>query len=294
MKLKYLLDVSFIFEFTGLEIKNDFNINTILLSKKNVINLGYMAHNAYYAYIDNTNWKLLPGYNVSKLEPELIMGYIFSDEQSKTHIISFKGTDIYPGDKSRVLDKFNDNLYFSCCFNSTKGKCEKDSYKESLDFETNYINYAQIIVNNIKKIINFETNNIIFTGHSLGGAVATYMGILFNKTVVTFQMPGEKRYAQLSGLNKSKSIPNIYHISHDADPISNGSCGWWCKIFGYSIDTKCHYGKVCKYITNSMATIFKHRMTYVISEILEKYDVPNCYSETDSDCLECETIKFSK
>jgi lipase ATG15 len=294
MKLKYLLDISVVFEFTGVEIKNDFNMNRVLLSKSNIINLGYMANNAYYSDIDKSNWKILPEYNVSKMEPELIMGYVFSDEISKTHIISFKGTNIYPGGKTRELDKFNDNLYFSCCLNITKGKCEKDSYKQSLNLESNYINYGQIIVNNIKKIINFDKGNVIFTGHSLGGAVATYMGILYNKTVVTFQTPGEKRYSKLSGLDKNKSIPNIYHIGHDADPIFNGDCGWWCKIMGYYIETKCHYGKVCRYTTNSTVSIWKHRMSYVISEILEKYDVPNCYSESKSECLECSTIKFSK
>lgn len=292
MKLTYLLQKTGVFELTGLFIKNNFNINSgDILSKNNIINLGNMANNAYYDKINTSNWRPLPDYNDTKLEPELIIGYLFSDTTTKTHVISFKGTDIFPGEQSRVLDKFNDNLYFSCCFNQTSEGCNKNAYKESLNIPHNYINYGKQIIEHIKRLIDFENSKVFFTGHSLGGAVATYMGLFYNKTVVTFQTPGEKRYSELSEFAGNKYIPEIYHFGHDADPIFTGTCGWWCKFWGYSLDTKCHYGKVCKYITNSTATIWKHRMSYVIDNILKQYEVPECYSE---DCLDCGNTKFSK
>ena len=292
MKLKFLFQVSSVFEYSGVLIQNNFNIKSNLLSKENVLALSYMSNNAYYENINDTNWRTLPNYNDTKIQPELIMGYVFSDTLTNTHIISFKGTNVYPYDKTKELDKLNDNLYFSCCYFKNNSICDKDSYKKSLDFEYNYINYGKQMVNHLKTIIDFSTSNIIFTGHSLGGAVATYMGIIYNKTVVTFQTPGEKRYAELINLNYYGIKDKLYNIGHDADPIFNGNCGWWCKFWGYSIDTRCHIGKICKYITNSTSSIWKHKMSYVIDNILEKYDVPECYS--DDSCLDCGNTKFSK
>ena len=147
------------------------------------------------------------------------------------------------------------------------------------------------MIDNLQKQINFTTSTIIFTGHSLGGAVATYMGVFYNKTTITFQTPGEKRYADLIGLDYSHMTDKIYHFGHDADPIFNGECGWWCKIAGYSIETNCHIGKICKYITNSTSSLWKHRMTYTINNIIKKYELPSCYS---SSCFDCGNIKYSK
>lgn len=292
MKLTYLLSKSGLFTtsiinqmFFSFDVKND------ILSFKNVLNLAKMSNNAYY--IDTTDyWIPIPPYNWTELENDYIKGYVFVDNSTKTYIVSFKGTNILPYEKTRKYDKYNDNLYFSCCFNQTNynynlscKECNKKCYKETLNDQNNYINIAKSMMDTLSSKIDFNNNTIIFTGHSLGGAIATYMGILYNKTVVTFQTPGEKHYLSQIGKETKKRYDNIYHFGHTNDPIFTGDCGWWCKMAGYTIQTYCHIGYVCKYNTSGYSSLLKHRMTYVIDNMLNTWNgsIPECKYEIDCD-----------
>lgn len=215
-------------------------------------------------------------------------------------------------------DKLNDNLFFSCCFYKESNLfkdhcninidqnnfCSNKCYKNSTYIENNYYVLSLNIINKLSEIIDFENSTIIFTGHSLGGAIATYLGITYNKTVVTFETPGEKHYLQqllskkqLNDLIKNKNL-NIYHFGHTADPIVTGECGNTCWIVGYSIYTKCHIGYSCIYdsITKLKMSqfIWRHRLKWVIDYIFPYWisELPECIYHDTILCNECENWTY--
>lgn len=296
MQLTYLITQNSLFKASVInQLVFSLDISNSVLTYDNVLNFAKMSNNAYY--IDSTKyWIPIPPYKWSDFQDEYIKGYIFSDTINKTYVISFKGTNILPYEETRKYDKYNDNLFFSCCFNNTNynynvscTECNKRCYKETLKDSNNYINIAKNMTQELQNIIDFSNNTIIFTGHSLGGAIATYMGMLYNKTVVTFQTPGEKHYIQNTEFIKNNlhNEHQIYHFGHNNDPIFTGNCGWWCRMGGYYIQTYCHIGYVCKYNTKGYSSLLKHRMSYVIDNIIQTWNgtLPKC--EKQIDCNDC-------
>lgn len=230
--------------------------------------------------------------------PHDIKAFLFSDKAKIHNIIAIKGTSLFDMFNSTVEhDKLNDNLFFSCCFykqsklfkdycpkkdNTNKYECKKSCYSNILNMN-NYITMLQIIMNNINKIIDSTTSNIYFTGHSLGGFLAMFLGLKWSKQVITFNSPGEKHFLDLLNINYNKKDNRIYHFGHTADSIMNGECGNICKLVGYNIETKCKIGNSCIYdskkklgISNSIIT---HKLDYIIKYILPewKLDFPSCY-----------------
>lgn len=285
-----------------------------------ILTLANISHNVYYR--DRKNWddiKYNNTHDISK-DNETVRAYVFSNEDSTVNIIAIKGTSLrYLSTWSTGKnDKYNDNLYFSCCYykelsnykceeeNSTDLKIKKDSicnkncYKESLDFEKNYYNVAKNIIEIVKQTLDFDKSLIIFTGHSLGGALSTMMGITYNKEVVTFETPGEKHYIDLSGIKYNEThINKIYHYGHNADIIFTGKCKGTlslCYLGGYIIETKCHIGKVCEYDVknklNISESIFTHKIQYVIENIITKWNntLPKCEIR---ECSECEEWEYN-
>jgi|688.fasta_scaffold246365_2 lipase ATG15 len=288
---------------------------------KLIYDLAIMSNNVY-TYINHSNWIDLPNYTVTDItnDNNTVKSFLFYNNQTGNNIISFKGTTTIIGlqeeeyyDKfgwqdlsSSYSDRFNDNLYFSCCFykqsnifnkslcdyDSFNNICSKKCYKKSTFFNLNYINLANDIVENIKKDINFD--NIIFTGHSLGGTIATIMGILYNKTSIAFQSPGDKHYLDLIGLH---SHQNTYHFGHNADPIFMGTCGNTCWTFGYNIYTKCHSGYTCTYNAKEKLgyteSILNHRIDSIIKNIIPHWenDFPECIQ--DITCSDCESWDYN-
>lgn len=312
---------------------------------KLVYDLAIMSNNVY-TYINQSNWINLPNYTVRDItnDNNTVKSFYFNNKESGVNVISFKGTSTLLGLQenkdlpvnnifsSTYTDRFNDNLYFSCCFYkqsnlfnqsqceinentsnedvirlqatppinftniitniiTNKNICSDNCYKNSIDFSLNYINIARDIVEKIKNDIDFE--KVIFTGHSLGGTIATIMGILYNKTSISFQSPGDKHYLDLIGL---KAHENTYHFGHDADPIFLGSCGNTCWTFGYNIYTKCHSGYTCLYNAKKKLryteSILNHRIDYIIKNIIPHWenDFPKCVQNTD--CLDCESWSY--
>lgn len=275
------------------------NFNTIK-------NMMIMSYDAYFN-IDDSQWDKTE-YNPINItiDPNAIKGYLFTDESGKINIISIKGTSInfLPMFIDRISnstvsnDKFNDNLYFSCCFykennifteylnnctlNNDEDKldCSKKCYKESLNFNLNYINSLNMIINNIKKIIDFDNTNVIFTGHSLGGFIASILGIQYNKQVITIDSPGTKHYIELIGLDYKSS--NVYNFGHTADSVMHGDCKTLCKTWGYNIETECHIGNTCIYDSKKKLGYFDgiryHQLKWIIDYILPHWedDFPEC------------------
>lgn len=263
------------------------------------------------------------------IDNDTVKSYLFTNFDKSINVVAFKGTSL-PwfsfttddtfndtfNDIEETLssipsnDKVNDNLYFSCCFYKHKtifGSCEECSgyndtntccsscYKSSINYSDNYMNIADKIVKNIKEYVDFENSIVIFTGHSLGGMLASMMGLIYNKTAVAFESPGDKHYIDLVGLGDIAS-DNIYHFGHDADPLFTGNCGMTCSSLGYYVDTKCHVGNTCSFNTKEKLgyseSILRHRIDYVINNIIPNWetDFPECLKLED--CVDCQEWSY--
>jgi len=314
------------------------NTNTNLnkwfeLSYSNIYNLATMSYDVYEKLDINFNKTI----DISK-DNDTVKAYLFSSEDKKTHVISIKGTSIIFGNSLKIFnsvynDKFNDNLFYSCCFYkesslynkidellnekcwdaqkvkgqlilSSKAICKQKCFSLMNKHVLNYISITYNIIKQLKSQniynIDFENDEIIFTGHSLGGSLAVVMGILYNKPAVSFESPGIKNYLLQSNILKDynktiDSISNIYNFGHNADTIFTGKCvGKFslCYIGGYNIETKCHIGKVCEYDAinklNISESIFTHKLKYIIDKIIPHWenDFPIC--EDKKECNDCE------
>ena len=309
-----------------------------------VYEMAVMSHNVYYK-MTSTNWinTTLDQVTDISLSNDTVKAYFFTNKQRNIGVIAFKGTSLYwntlntssTSNTSNVLytkqdtckiqstssnDKYNDNLFFSCCFykqsslfekcelcdNVDKYTCCKQCYNTSLNFELNYINIVKSIVEKVKGMIDFETSTIIFTGHSLGGILASVSSILYDKRAIAFQAPGDRHYLDLvNNLNNpkynentkynknTKYNENISHFGHNADPIYMGNCGSTCSALGYYINTKCHSGYTCLYDAKNKLgysqSILNHRIEYIIKNVIPKWkqDLPECIIQNDcEDCKE--------
>lgn len=71
----------------------------------------------------------------------------------------------------------------------------------------------------------YPNSTIWLTGHSLGGAVASLVGITFGIPTVTFEIPGDKLAAARLHLPHPPGARSpIWHFGHTADPIFVGVC----------------------------------------------------------------------
>ena len=304
------------------------NLLTYNLSNINyemVYDLAAMSRNVYYNLNDNRwmNVSLPQVFDIS-INNDTVKSYLFTNMDRSINVISFKGTSLYwllqekeqEKEKEQELmvnitstsrnDKANDNLYFSCCFykhNNIFSECKdcdgtsqeplsccKSCYKTSTMYELNYMNIADTIIQNVRQHVDFDNSIVIFTGHSLGGTLASMMGLMYNKLTVAFQSPGDKHYIDLIGLGDRNS-DHIYHFGHDADPLFVGNCGKTCSGLGYYVDAKCHVGNTCLFKAKEKLgyteSILNHRIDYVMKHIIPNWqsDFPECVKQ---DCTDCE------
>jgi lipase ATG15 len=281
------------FEFT-------FNQNNYLnIDYENIKNMAFMSFNSYLD-VNDTKWKKIPYETNKPINTNLdqIKCYLF--KKDNVNIIAIKGTSIsfIPSTLDTVKnDRFNDNMFFSCCYykqskeynqyldknickNDNNKICNKACYLESINIDLNYINTITNIIENIKKDINFDTETILFTGHSLGGALATIAGLKYNKQVISFDSPGTRHYVNLLGLTGNTN--HIYNFGHTADSIMHGDCDTLCKTWGYNLDTECHIGNTCIYDSKKKLGYFDgiryHQLKWIIDYILPYWetDFPEC------------------
>jgi lipase ATG15 len=270
-----------------------------------VQNMLYMSYDAYLEK-DDSKWQEVE-YNKTidiSLDQNSIRGYLFSDETKMHNIIAVKGTSIsfipmvlsnfLTSNSTVVLDKFNDNLFFGCCFykesnlfknycqndNNDKTQCSKQCYKDSTNIDLNYIGLFENIINNVKKVIDFDNSNVYFTGHSLGSFLANIIGMKYNKQVIGFDSPGTRHYVKM--LNLTGNTNRIYNFGHTADSIMHGDCQSVCKLWGYNLDTECHIGNTCIYDSKKKLGYFDgiryHQLKWIIDYILPHWenDFPEC------------------
>jgi len=263
-------------------------------------------------------------------------GYVFATEDNSTVVLTIKGTSIpiVGGGPTIEKDKVNDNLLFSCCCARVSrtwtpvcdcyrggSKCNQECVEnalidESLFYPTgvvrsppslqplvrvwscfaNELSLIQNLFNNITFM--YPNANVWVIGHSLGGALASLLGVTFGAPVVTFEPPGERMAAQRLHLPSPVRPPSsvmsltrahfrrvamqpsthhITHVWHTADPIAMGTCTGslsTCGIAGYAMESRCHLGNIIEYdtVTNLSwpVRLANHPIVTVIDHILSK------------------------
>ncbi|GMM41173.1 triglyceride lipase [Hanseniaspora uvarum] len=291
-----------------------------LSDKQTIVNLGKMSQNAYVRDPYTGDWQNVTDRNDDSFgwDNDFIRGHIFKNEQDKIIIISFKGTSSKglpgTGQENDTIenDKFNDNLLFSCCCArvtylwNTVCDCYIDAFtcnekclEQNIRDKSNYYKQSIEIYREVKK--NYPGYQIWTTGHSLGGALSSLVARTYGLVGVTFESPGDLLASQRLHLPLpyDPDFDMIWHIGNTADPIYMGTCNGAsssCNLAGYAMESRCHSGWEIAYDTvkelNWSVDVRKHRIKTVISDVLEKMEVPEPVyigngKGLENPCIEC-------
>lgn len=294
--------------------------------KDTVLGLAYMAANAYVTKEGDADWLDVGDPFDRHLdfgwEADGLRGHIFADENNSTVVIGLKGTTpaVFDGDGTTSNDKINDNLFASCCCGQ-QGQwtwhkvcdcatgtytCNNTCVKGALREENRYYAAARELYSNVTEL--YPKSNIWLTGHSLGGAVVSLLGLTYGLPTVTFEAVPEALAASRLGLpvppGYSASTPQMrphtgtYHFGHTADPIYIGTCNGAtasCSFAGYAMESICHTGYECTYDVVAdkgwRVGIGTHKIRAVIADVILKYDtVPTCIATPE--CRDCALWKM--
>uniref|UniRef100_A0A8H7N4Y8 triacylglycerol lipase n=1 Tax=Bionectria ochroleuca TaxID=29856 RepID=A0A8H7N4Y8_BIOOC len=289
--------------------------------KDTVLSLAYMAADAYVEDEKQTDWIDVGGpFNRSDdfgWESDGLRGHVWADENNSTIVIGLKGTTaaVFDGDGTTTNDKENDNLFFSCCC-AQQGQwtwhqvcdcatgtysCNNTCVRTALMEENRYYTAARELFSNVTD--RYPNSNVWLTGHSLGGAVTSLLGLTYGLPAVTFEAVPEALAASRLGLPvppgadhntpQTRQFTGAYHFGHTADPVYIGTCNGataTCSFAGYAMESACHTGRECVYDVVGdrgwRVGIGTHKIRAVIKDVLLKYDdVPECnYTPECRDC----------
>jgi len=287
-----------------------------------VLALAQMCNNAYIEIPGTEDWyDVTTGpYNTTGAfgwEEDGLRGRVYTDQKNETVIITIKGTSfgLFGNSATGSNDKTNDNLLFSCCcarvsylwptvcdcYTGTYS-CNQTCSEESVTKEDRYYQAALNIYYNVSAM--YPDADIWMSGHSLGGAMASLVGLTFGLPAVTFEAPGDRLPSERlhlplpPGMPASKSA--IWHFGHTADPIFMGVCNGPsspCWLGGYAFESMCKTGLECVWDTVTdkgwRVSLRKHGISYVINEVVSQYsNVPTCVAQDD--CVDCYNWNFSK
>lgn len=299
-----------------------------ITDKATVLSLARMSANDYIEVPGSTGWQKVSGaFNYSSSfgwRGDELRGHIYADAANDTVIISLKGTSpaLFDGAGTTTNDKDNDNLFFSCCCGQGGSflwrqvcDCQKSTYTanltciiDAMSDENRYYASSIDLYFNVTKM--YPHSHVWLTGHSLGGAMTSLLGLTFGLPVVTFEaIPEALPAARLglpsppgydSRLPQSRPYTGAFHFGHTADPIYMGTCNGinsFCTWGGYALESACHTGQLCTYDTVAdkgwRVSLTRHSIDPVISDVLEAYDkLPNCAPEEE--CVDCSLWKFFK
>lgn len=207
-----------------------------LVDRFHLLELIEMASNAYYSHDLDTVLARF-GYDGDGLRAKAF-------DHGGRVVVAFKGTTpsamgLRTGRTSRK-DKLLDRVLYSVC--RYKG-CEDDKAR---DFNAiGYFGDAVEIVESVRK--SYSGRELVLTGHSLGGTVASLLGARYGLPVVAFSSPGDAYIASILGIyDAGASYDRIVHIGMCNDIVFRGECSepyTACSIFGYPVETRCHIGR---------------------------------------------------
>ena len=289
--------------------------------KETVVNLAKMTSDAYILDPRQPDWRNISfGFNFTcrfGWEEDGLRGHVFATEDNSTVVVAFKGTTIDPREETPAKDRINDNRLFGCCCaaqtpyfyspvcNCSTGyyQCNSDCVTQSILQNDTYYAAAMEVMWEVRR--KYPRATLWTVGHSLGGSLASLVGLTFNIPSVTFEAPPERLPAQRMGLlpantsSRSDRRHMAYHFGNTADPVYMGACNGYfssCAVGGFSFESQCFSGKRCAYDTvrdkHWRTSIANHRINYVIDNVLEAYDdVATC--ESDDECEDCFNWKFS-
>jgi len=258
--------------------------------------LAKMTNNAYVREGEKDWYELERHWNHDPFgwEPDAdgFRGHVFVSDDNSTVIVTIKGTSpewfLSDGGPTARKDKLNDNLLFSCCcarVNFTwkwsgvcdcfKGgsQCGQDCVEDALIEKSLFYNVGTNLYNNITYL--YPDAKIWFTGHSLGGALASLLGVTFGVPVVAFEAPGEKLASKRLHLPIPPSTDHVTHFYNTGDPIAMGTCNGVlssCSVAGYALETRCHLGQTAVWDTiNELgwaSDIRNHGIQAVVDKLL--------------------------
>lgn len=232
-----------------------------------------------------------------------LRGHVFARDDSPVVVAALKGTSatFLPGggDTAR-RDKDNDNLFFSCCcarvstswtpvcgcYDDAARSCDAQCVSRALIEHSLYYPAAAAVYNRLSYA--FPDSELWLTGHSLGGATASLLGITFAVPTVAFEAPGERLAAarlhlplppaEFSDDDAFARAP-VTHVYNTADPLAVGECQGprsLCALAGYAMETRCHAGQSVIYDTRRYlgwsSNVLAHRLGTVMGLLAEDWD----------------------
>jgi lipase ATG15 len=291
--------------------------------KDTVLNFAYMSEDAYKPDPSDPEWlDVDEKWNHSipfGWEDSGIRGQVFSDATNTTVILSVKGTTVavFEGNGTSGHDKDNDNLFGSCCCGQGGSymwrqvcdcqtgtyTCDEKCIKDELKKPNRYYEATLELFDEVVQL--YPRANIITTGHSLGGVLASFIGLRHGIPSVSFEAYPQALAASRLGLPTAGDISPLrkntggFHFGHTGDPIYMGTCNGgssFCSIAGYAFETICHTGKRCTYDVVKdwgwRASTSYHRLRYSIDNVYSKYEEAAPCEDEDVDCVDCYLWKF--
>lgn len=206
--------------------------------KLTVVSMAQMSADAYVEEPHTGDWEEVNnGFNSSLdfgWEGDGIRGHVFADETNSTIIISMKGTSVavYDGVDTTTNDKENDNLFFSCCCGqqgsithrkvcdcaTSTYSCNDTCVTKSLMKENRYYAAARHLYSNVTEL--YPDSNVWMTGHSLGGAISSFLGMTYGLPTVTFEAPPDALAAGVLGCLRHQDHQLERHrLANTLEPI---------------------------------------------------------------------------
>lgn len=294
--------------------------------RETVLSFARMASNAYILEPNTGEWEDVGGgFNYTQdfgWESDGLRGHIFADTENQTVVIGLKGTSpaMFDGSETTTNDKINDNLFFSCCCGqggqylwrqvcdcqTAAYTCNSTCLVTALRQKNRYYYAALDLYHNVTAL--YPNAEVWMAGHSLGGAVSSFLSLTFGHPAVTFEAVPEAMPASRLGLPvppghqigslQQRKMTGGFHFGHTADPIYMGQCNQAtsvCTFGGYAMQSVCHTGMKCVYDTVKdfgwRVGIGTHKIVEVIRDVLEQYDTP-AKCEAYVDCTDCYTWKY--